>query len=130
MTTSDPQVDLTRRERQIMEAIYRLGRATVAEVLAEMPDPPSYSAVRAQLRLLEEKGKLSHEEDGPRYVYVPTLTRDRARRSALRNVLRNFFGGSTEEAVAALLDLEDQPPTAATLERLARMIEQAKNEGR
>ncbi|HVT60198.1 MAG TPA: BlaI/MecI/CopY family transcriptional regulator [Thermoanaerobaculia bacterium] len=127
--TRDPQRDLTRRERQIMETIYRLGRATVAEVLAELPDPPGYSAVRAQLRLLEEKGQLRHEEQGPRYVYLPTVGRDKARRSALRNVLRNFFGGSTEEAVAALLELED-PPSADTLERLARMIEQARREGR
>lgn len=122
--------DLTRRERQIMDVVYRRGRATVAEVAAEMPDPPSYSAVRAMMRLLEEKGQLRHEEDGPRYVYGPTVPRDTARRSALTNLVRTFFDGSTEQAVAALLDLEDRELGPAQLDRLAALIEQAKREGR
>src|SRR3954464_12538943 len=97
-------VGLSRRERQIMDAIYRRGRATAAEVLEDMPDPPSYSAVRAMLRLLEEKGHLRHEQDGPRYVFMPTAPRDRASRSALTHVVRTFFDGSASEAVAALLN--------------------------
>src|SRR5438128_478613 len=97
-------VQLSRRERQIMDVIYRRGRATAAEVLEELPDPPSYSAVRALLRLLEEKGHVKHEQDGPRYVFTPTVTRERARRSALKHVVRTFFDGSATDAVAALLD--------------------------
>src|SRR5437868_2296202 len=103
----DSQHQLTRRERQIMDVIYRRGQATVAEVLAGLPDPPSYSSVRTLLKLLEAKGQLRHEASGPRYVYIPTLSRDKARRSALRNVVKTFFDGSTEEAVAALLDVHD-----------------------
>ena len=95
---------LSRRERQIMDSIYRRGRATAAEVLEDLPDPPSYSAVRALLRLLEEKGHVRHEQDGPRYVFLPTVTRDRARKSALKHVVRTFFDGSPTDAVAALLD--------------------------
>src|SRR3954465_14900574 len=94
---------LSRRERQIMDVIYRRGRATAAEVLEDMPDPPGYSAVRAMLRLLEEKGHVRHEQDGPRYVYMPTVNRDRARKSAMKHLVRTFFDGSTEDAVAALL---------------------------
>src|SRR5256885_10489858 len=97
---------LSRRERQIMDVIYRRGRATAAEVLDDIPDPPSYSAVRALLRLLEEKGHVRHEQDGPRYIYTPIVNRDRARRSALKHVVRTFFDGSATDAVAALLDGE------------------------
>src|SRR5215510_13996511 len=97
-------VDLGRRERQIVETVYRLGRATVAETLAALPDPPSYSSVRAMLRILEEKGHLRHEVDGPRYVYLPAGAPEKARRSLLRHVVKTFFHGSTELAVAALLD--------------------------
>ena len=124
------QHQLSRRERQIMDVVYRRGRATVAEVLAELPDPPGYSAVRAMMRLLEEKGHLRHEEDGPRYVYLPIVPRDKVRRSALRNVVRTFFGGSTEEAVAALLDMHDPRLSKSQLERLSQLIQQAKREGR
>ena len=85
---------LSRRERQIMDVVYRLGRATAAEVQEGLPDPPSYSAVRALLRVLEEKGHLRHEQDGPRNVYVPTVPRDAARSSAVRALLETFFGGS------------------------------------
>src|SRR6201990_326342 len=95
---------LSRRERQIMDVIYRRGRATAAEVLDDIPDPPSYSAVRAMLRLLEEKGHVLHEQAGPRYVFLPTVNRDRARKSALKHVVKTFFDGSATDAVAALLD--------------------------
>src|SRR3954469_12868431 len=97
---SETASQLSRRERQIMDVIYRRGQATAAEVLEDMPDPPSYSAVRAMLRLLEEKGHVRHEQDGPRYVFLPTLHRDRASRSALTHVVRTFFDGSATEAVA------------------------------
>lgn len=120
---------LSRRERQIMDVVYRLGRATAAEVLDGLPEPPSYSAVRTMLRLLEEKGHLRHEQDGPRYVYAPTVARDRARRSALDHLVRTFFDGSTEDVVAALLARSDRP-TEEELERLAQLIEQARAEGR
>jgi predicted transcriptional regulator len=121
---------LSRRERQIMDAIYRRGQATVAEVLEDMPDPPSYSAVRAMLRVLEEKGHLQHVQQGPRYVFLPTVPRDQARRSALRQVVRTFFDGSTEQTVAALLDLSDSKLSDAELKRLSRLIDQARKEGR
>ncbi len=120
---------LSRRERQIMDVIYRRGRATAAEVLQDIPDPPSYSAVRALLRLLEEKGQVHHEQDGPRYVYAPTVNRDRARRSALKHVVRTFFDGSATDAVAALLDGEAKLDDKE-LDRLSAIIEQARKEGR
>src|SRR5215211_772780 len=123
-------VQLSRRERQIMDVIYRRGRATAAEVLEDIPDPPSYSAVRAMLRLLEEKGHVRHEQDGPRYVYVPTVGRDKARRSAMRHLVRTFFDGSTEDAVAALLQNDSGAMSDDELERLSRLIEGAKKEGR
>src|ERR687892_1753081 len=104
LMSQEPHLDLSRRERQIVDILYSQGRATAAEVQAALPDPPSYSAVRAMLRILEEKGHVRHEQDGPRYVYVPTVTRDRAKRSALRHVLQTFFDGSTEQAITALLD--------------------------
>src|SRR3954466_2041086 len=102
---SSETMRLGRRERQIMDAVYRRGRATAADVLGDLPDPPSYSAVRGMLRLLEDKGHLRHEQDGPRYVYLPTTERDEARRSALAHLLRTFFDNSRESAMAALLDL-------------------------
>ena len=120
---------LSRRERQIRASIYRRGRATAAEVLEDLPDPPSYSAVRALLRLLEEKGHVRHEQDGPRYVFLPTVTRDRARKSALKHVVRTFFDGSPTDAVAALLD-GDTKLDESELDRLSAMIEQARKEGR
>ena len=125
----EASAQLSRRERQIMDVIYRRGRATAAEVLEGLPDPPSYSAVRALLRLLEEKGHVHHEQDGPRYVYVPTVARDRARRTALKHVVRTFFDGSATEAVAALLDGETRLADAE-LDRLSALIEQARKEGR
>lgn len=126
--TTDPN-QLSRRERQIMEVIYSRGRATVAEVRDDLPDPPSYSAVRAMLRILEDKGHLIHESDGPRYVFVPTTPREEARETALRRVVQTFFGGSPENAVAALLRLEDELEPEA-LDRLARQIDNARKEGR
>jgi len=121
---------LSRRERQIMDVIYRLGRATAADVHDALPDRPSYSTVRALLRVLEGKGHLRHVEDGPRYVYAPTVPRERARESALRQVVSTFFGGSTEAAVAALLDLSSARLSDSELNRLAGLIAQAKKEGR
>ncbi|HEY4303051.1 MAG TPA: BlaI/MecI/CopY family transcriptional regulator [Gemmatimonadaceae bacterium] len=120
---------LSRRERQIMDVIYRRGRATAAEVLDDIPDPPSYSAVRAMLRLLEEKGHVRHEQDGPRYVFLPTVNRDRARKSALKHVVRTFFDGSATDAVAALLDAEAKI-SESDLDRLSVMIQNARKEGR
>ncbi|HLN93328.1 MAG TPA: BlaI/MecI/CopY family transcriptional regulator [Thermoanaerobaculia bacterium] len=121
---------LSRRERQIMDVVYRLGRATATEVLAQMPEPPSYSAVRAMLRVLENKGHLRHVLEGKSYVYLPTLARTRASRSALRNMLQTFFDGSTEKAVAALLDISRADLTDEEFVRLSRLIDQARQEGR
>ncbi len=123
-------VGMSRRERQIMDVVYRLGRATAAEVHSELPDPPSYSTVRALLRVLEEKGHLRHKQDGPRYVFIPTLSRDKARKSALSQLVQIFFEGSTEQAVAALLDLPGDKLSAEQLDSLSRLIDQARKEGR
>jgi len=113
-----------------MEVIYRRGRATAAAVLEDLPDPPSYSAVRAMLRVLEEKGHLRHEQQGPRYMFLPTVPREQARRSALQQLVQTFFDGSTEQAVAALLDQSDRALSDTELARLARLIDQARKEGR
>jgi predicted transcriptional regulator len=129
MTKPSPS-HLSRRERQIMDIIYRLGQATAAEVLDQLPSPPSYSAVRAMLRILEEKGHLRHEEQGPRYVYLPTLPREKARFSALKQVVQTFFEGSTEQAVAALLGMSSTQLSDEELGRLANLIDQARKEGR
>ena len=126
----DTQRNLTRRERQIMDVIYARGRATVAEVLEGLDDPPSYSSVRTLLRLLEEKGRLRHEESGLRYVYIPTVPREKARRSALDNVIRTFFAGSTEDAIAALIDLHDAKRRPLELDRIRALIDNARREGR
>lgn len=122
--------DLSRRERQIMDVIYRRGRASVAQVLGELPDPPSYSAVRAMLRVLEEKGHLEHEQDGPRYVYKPTLPRAEAQESAMKRLVRTFFDDSAEKAVVAFLDMSAAELSDEELDRLASLIAQAKKEGR
>jgi predicted transcriptional regulator len=127
--TKQPHHDLSRRERQIVDILYTQGRATAAEVQAALPDPPSYSAVRAMLRILEEKGHVRHEQDGPRYVYVPTVARDNAKRSALRHMLRTFFDGSAEQAISALLDDSSTRLSDRELDRLARMIDQARRTG-
>ena len=120
--------ELSRRERQIMSVVHRLGRATAAEVLAEMPDPPSYSAVRAMLRILEDKGQLKHEQDGPRYVYLPGDPA-RLRRDAVRHFVKTFFNDSTESAVVALLGPNGKSLTREQLDRLGALIEQAKKAG-
>jgi BlaI family penicillinase repressor len=125
---AEPQ--LSRRERQIMDVLYRHGRATAAEVQAELPDPPSYSAVRAMLRILETKGHTRHEQDGPRYVYVPTLARNKAKRSALKHLLNTFFEGSAEQVVAALLDLSGDELSDADFSRLRRLIDSARDDAR
>jgi len=125
-----PHQNLSRRERQIMDAIYRLGRATAAEVLENMPDPPGYSAVRAMLRLLEEKGYLRHDQQGARYVYLPTISRDKARQSALKQLVQTFFDNSTEQTVSALLDMSKSRMSDEELERLSTLIEKARKEGR
>ena len=112
----------SRRERQIMDILYKLERATVADVLSKLSGKPNYSTVRAQLRVLEEKGHVRHEEHGLRYVYVPTVSREIARRSALRHLVETFFEGSTEKAVAALLGGEVSKISSEELERLADVI--------
>jgi len=118
------------RERQIMEVVYRLGRATVADVLAQIEDPPSYSAVRAMLRILEDKGHLRHIQDGPRYLYLPVVSGDRARRSILQDVVKRLFDNSTEKAVAALLESSSTRMSDAELERLQRLIDSSRRKGR
>ena len=122
--------DLSRRERQIMDILYRLERATAAEVRENLVDPPSYSAVRSHLRILEEKGHVTHAQDGPRYVFSPTVPRDTAARSALHGVLENFFDNSREQVVATLLDLDTRKLSADELDRLADLIDRARKEGR
>ena len=124
-----PHHELSRRERQIIDILYTQGRGTAAEVQAALPDPPSYSAVRAMLRILEEKGHVRHEQDGPRYVYLPTVARDNAQRSAMRHMLQTFFDGSAEQAISALLDDSTARFSPAELDRLARMIDTARKSG-
>lgn len=120
---------LSRRERQIMDILYQRGRASGAEIHAALADRPSYSAVRAKLRVLEEKGHVRHEEESLHYVYIPTLARERAKRSALSHMLETFFEGSAEQAVAALLDLGSAKLSGDELDRLARLIAEAKSKG-
>jgi predicted transcriptional regulator len=127
--TPEP-IELSRRERQIMDVLYELGRATAAEVREGLPDPPSYSAVRTMLRILEDKGHLRHEQDGPRYVFSPAVPREEARESALRRVVRTFFDGSAENAMSALLDLGVDDLDEEALRRLADRIAEARKEGR
>jgi len=121
--------DLSRRERQILDILYERGQATAAEVQTALPEPPSYSAVRALLRILEEKGHVSHQQDGPRYVYLPTVARDNAQRSALHHMLKTFFDGSAEQAISALLDESSSKLSSAELDRLARLIDTARKSG-
>ncbi len=123
------QNGLSRRERQIMDIIYQSGSATAAEVMENLPEPPSYSAVRALLKVLELKGHLKHRQDGPRYVYSPKLSREKAKRSALRHLIQTFFDGSAEEAVATLLDVSKSDLNDNDLDRLKKLIEQTKQEG-
>jgi predicted transcriptional regulator len=125
----DGHRNLSRRERQIMDILYQRGRATGAEILEALPDAPTYSAVRAKLRVLEEKGHVRHEEEALRYVYVPVVARESARKSALRHMVSTFFAGSVEDTVAALLDLNSANLTGGDLDRISQMIEKARKEG-
>lgn len=122
--------DLGRRERQIIDVVYRLGRASVSEVRAELPDPPSYSAVRGMLNLLEEKGHLRHVADGLRYVYLPVVEPEDARRSAIAHVVKTFFAGSPASAANALFDLDDHAWTKDELQQLSALVKQAMKEGK
>lgn len=119
------QPGLSRRERQIMDALYKLKEASVSEVLDLMPDPPSYSAVRATLRVLEEKGHVNHKQEGPRYLYVPTVPRDKAQSTALQHLVRTFFDGSVEQAVMALLSLSETRMSETELTQLAAKVREA-----
>jgi predicted transcriptional regulator len=126
---SHPLTELGRRERQIMDILVRRGRATVADVLADLKDPPSYSAVRGMLRLLEEKGFVQHDWDGPRYVYRPTADQSVLRQSAARHLLETFFQGSTESAVVAMLGASAHSLSTEELNRISALIEQARKNG-
>lgn len=128
--TRKTQLNLSRRERQIMEILFRLGRATASEVHQQMTDAPSYSAVRAHLRILEEKGHVRHEAEDLRYVYSPTTQPAQARKTALRHLVDTFFGGSPARAAAALLDHRSARLTGEELDNLAELIEKARKEGR
>ena len=123
-------LDLGRRERQLTEAVYRLGRASVGDVLAQLPDPPSYSAVRAMLGKLVRKGYLRQEQDGPRYIYLPAVPREQARRTAIKNLLHTFFNGSAEQAVVTLLRMSDADVPADVVERLTERVRRTKKDGR
>lgn len=121
-----PHSDLSRRERQIMDAVHRNGQGTVSEIMRELPDAPSYSAVRSAMRLLHEKGILDYEHDGKRYVYRPTISRREARESALEHLVRTFFAGSYASTVDALLELSDLELPPEELERLEHALEAAR----
>jgi predicted transcriptional regulator len=131
MKKKDPQLDLSRRERQIMDVIYRRGPATAAEITADLPDPPTSTAVRTMLRILEDKGHIAHTRDGVRYVYKAVVDREKARESVITHVVRTFFNGSAEQAMATLIDKSGSQLTDDELSRLAAMIEKArKRQGR
>ena len=129
MATAHETDKLGSRERQIMDIIYRRGRATAAEVHNDLPDPPTNSAVRGMLRLLEEKGHLRHESDGPRYVYVPTVDPSKMSRSAVRHLVRTFFDNSASSAVAAMLGMYESRLKDTDLDRLEALIEQVRGKG-
>ena len=121
---------LSRRERQIMDILYQRGRASASEVREAMPDAPGYSAVRAMLRVLEDKGHVKHQAEGLKYVYAPTAPREKAKRSAVKHLIETFFKDSPDQVVAALLDVSSRRLTNEELDRMAQMIEKAKQEGR
>jgi predicted transcriptional regulator len=129
MPKSSPHTTLTRRERQIMDVLYRLGRATAADVMAALPGDPNYSTVRTQLRVLEDKGHVRHEEEGLRYVYAPAVPRHAARKSALKHLVETFFDGSAEQVVAAVLGGEASRLSDEDLERIAELVANARKEG-
>ena len=121
---------LSRRERQIMDVLHEKETATAAEIRAALPDPPSYSSVRALLRILEDKGHIKHRQDGARYVYLPCVSRETASKSALKRLVATFFQGSATQAMAALLEAHDTQLSEAELNQLQQLIKQAKKEGR
>jgi BlaI family penicillinase repressor len=126
----ESQQGLSRRERQIMDILYQRGKSSASEVREGMTDAPSYSAVRAMLRVLEEKGHVRHQEEGLKYVYAPTVARDKAKRSAVKHLIDTFFQDSPEQVVAALLDVSSTRLTREELDRMTEMIEKAKREGK
>lgn len=130
MSEGKPDQDLTRRERQIMDALYRLGKASAASIRESLPNPPSYTAVRTHLTLLQDKGLVRFESDGTRYIYEPTVPREETARTVIKGVLQTFFENSVEKAVATLIDRDDEPLSKDQLDRLAAMIEQARRDGR
>jgi predicted transcriptional regulator len=121
---------LSRRERQIMDILYQRGKASAAEVREAMEDAPGYSAVRAMLRILEEKGHVKHQAEGLKYVYVPSVARDKAKRTAVKHLMETFFNGSPENVMAALLDVSSTRLSADELDRMAQMIARARKEGK
>ncbi len=121
---------LARREQQVMNILFRRGEATVAEVMEDLPEPPTYSAVRSILRILVEKDLVTHREDGPRYVYLPKVSTQRAREDALRQVVRTFFDGSAEQALTALVRMSDGDVDEGTLARLKAKVRSARKSGR
>ena len=129
-TMRKSQLYLARRERQILDTLYRVGEADVTGVLENMPDPPSYSCVRSLLRILERKGHVRHKKQGARYVYLPAQSRDKARKTALEHIVKTFFDGSMEHAVAALLDISGVDVKTDGLDRVAQMVQEAKKDGK
>ena len=130
MAKTSPTDDLSRRERQVMEILHRRGESTVAEIMAELPDPPTYSAVRSILRILSEKQLIEYKEDGPRYVYYPATSTETAREDVLAHVVQTYFAGSPEQAVTALLRMSDVDVSDNEIERLRSAIRQARQHGR
>lgn len=130
MSKDNPDSELSRRERQIMDALYRLGRASAADIREALTHPPTYTAVRTHLTLLQEKGLVRFDSDGTRYIYEPTVPREAMARTVMKGVLRTFFENSVEKVVATLIDQDDKPLSNAQLDRLAAMIEQARKDGR
>lgn len=130
MAKPSPHEDLSRRERQVMDILHRRGESTVAEIMADLPDPPTYSAVRSILRILADKERIGFKEDGPRYVYFPAAPTERAQADVLEHVVRTYFAGSTEQAVTALLRLSDTALPESELTRLREQIRRARETGR
>ena len=130
MTNKPETTALSRRERQVMDILHRRGEATVAEIMEELPDPPTYSAVRSVLRILGEKNLIRYKEDGPRYVYVPAQDTEAARDDVLAHVVRTYFGGAPEQAVTALLRMSDVDMSDSDVERLRERIRRARQSGR
>lgn len=129
-TTNPGKDGFSRREREIMDALYKLGKATAAQIQAAMPDPPSYTAIRTLLTILEKKGHIRHRADGPRYIYEPRVAREKMAQKAVQSVLTTFFDNSVEGVVAALLSQQDQKLSREELDRLAQLIQKAREDGR